>query len=408
MMTNELLRSAAVAAVVFWALLGLWIIFGHVVYNRRRTAVRAAVRALTESASTGTPAEKAERVRGLISSVPRTVLHELASDLSIPQPVAEVFAFVLLERFGLPHFVQIATQSRGEFSKWRRIAALRILSLVHGAQMLVLLESAIEDPDPDVVFHAITILGAMQDAEAARLLIRALHAGQGAPSRAATELDVFPLDINGLLEPLAASTNANARFWGAVLLARYPTHENQKRVLSLIEDQDPKVRKAAIQSLARMRSSATAGASRTLLADPAPFVRAHAARSLAEMRAVATAADIAALLTDREWWVRLAARESLVALGREAWPAVEPYLHHADRFARNGAAEVMQNLGILDDAIREAGDDDAKAEQLISTIREAAGEGMLEALVGRLGAIRTSAIIRLRETLGLADEAEQL
>ena len=63
------------------------------------------------------------------------------------------------------------------------------------------------------------------------------------------------------------------------------------------------------------------------------------------------AEEIAPLLADREWWVRLAAKESLQQMGEEVWSVLVPYLDHEDAFARNGAAEVLQNIGVLDSLI---------------------------------------------------------
>jgi hypothetical protein len=54
---------------------------------------------------------------------------------------------------------------------------------------------------------------------------------------------------------------------------------------------------------------------------------------------------VAALLSDRQWWVREAAKQALVQMGPEVEGALIPVLTHVDRFARNSAAEVLQQIG---------------------------------------------------------------
>ena len=57
---------------------------------------------------------------------------------------------------------------------------------------------------------------------------------------------------------------------------------------------------------------------------------------------------IAPLLADEGWWVRVGARQALTTLGPNAIEHVLPYLESSDEFARNGAAEVIQNTGVAD------------------------------------------------------------
>jgi hypothetical protein len=51
--------------------------------------------------------------------------------------------------------------------------------------------------------------------------------------------------------------------------------------------------------------------------------------------------------------VRTAAKEALQRMGSEVWSALVPYLDHADTFARNGAAEVLQNTGVYQQLLLE-------------------------------------------------------
>jgi hypothetical protein len=108
------------------------------------------------------------------------------------------------------------------------------------------------------------------------------------------------------------------------------------------------VRKAAVESLGVVGGPLAAETALRLLDDPVWFVRAHAARALGDMERADLAPRVLALLADAQWWVRTAAKDALQAMGPGVAPDVAAALAHPDRFARNGAAEVLQNLGVLD------------------------------------------------------------
>ena len=146
----------------------------------------------------------------------------------------------------------------------------------------------------------------------------------------------------------------------------------------LRRDRDPNVRKAAIESLGRIGGPLAAETARFLLGDGEWFVRAHAARALGDLRRADLAADVAPLLADPQWWVRAAAKDALVAMGTAVTPVVESLLDHPDRFARNGAAEVLQNLGVLDELADVAAD-----APLLRRAAAAGGARLAESLVAR-------------------------
>ena len=137
-----------------------------------------------------------------------------------------------------------------------------------------------------------------------------------------------------------------------MLLARHKTSPGLERDLSaLTGDPAPLVRRAAVASLTRLNVAEGVKAATVLLADPVWYVRAHAARAVGAAEDPEYAHLVAPLLADREWWVRTAAKDALQRMGSEVWSSLVPFLDHADEFARNGAAEVLQNVGILDSLI---------------------------------------------------------
>jgi HEAT repeat protein len=199
--------------------------------------------------------------------------------------------------------------------------------------------------------------------------------------------------------------DAVVRLWSAPLLASCPDAVTEDEIAPLTQDPDPRVRKAAIQTLGIIGADLAADSAVRLLKDQFPYVRAHAARALGELSRIDCAEQVAALLGDGNWWVRLAARESLEAMGPEIWPVLMRSLEHSDRFIRNGAAEVFQNLGVLDSLVVMEAASDSPAPTKIAMLRrivEAGGAQFTESLVERSGPVIGPRIRQLVATMGLA------
>jgi hypothetical protein len=325
-------------------------------------------------------------VQELLARLPRRIIERVAADSVTPRLQAEVLASYILSRWEPRHLVSAALRHRTGKEKKSRIAALRILELSGYHGLWPLLDSALNDTDPDIVGAAVVILGQMHEEAAARRLVDALRRQIYAPSRIATQLDRFSIPIVHLLWPLLNEPVPVVRFWGATLLARYPGNTSlNRRLASLRYDRDPGVRKAAVETLGRIGEPYAAKTAVALLKDPAWFVRAHAARALGDLRRVDFCHLVTPLLTDHEWWVRAAAKDALEAMGPGVAEHLMDSLESGDRFARNGAAEVLQNLGILDTLVAQSIDakEDPDRLRLIGKILAAGGADLMEAARGR-------------------------
>jgi HEAT repeat protein len=282
---------------------------------------------------------------------------------------------------------------------------LRILARLGHPDAIDLLTHAVEGTDADVAAVGFALLGASHDPRAADVLIAALLMRRHPASRIAVHLEQSPQPIADRLKPLLQHPDPVVRLWSAALIASDRDVEGLEwDLLPLVDDTDPRVRKAAIGSLGKIGGSIAGEAALGLLKDPAPYVRAHAARALAEMQRTDVAGDIAALLGDADWWVRQAAKESLAALGAEVWPVLMPCLEHPDRFVRNGAAEVFQNLGIVDSLIVMEAASDGPTDRKIAMLRQIASAGgvrFADSLVERAGPIVGARIRQLLATIGL-------
>lgn len=364
-------------AVAAWALLAVWMLADRALYELNHRGVRVRGHRLVPRGPEQPPEMHAERARGLLARLPAAVIERLAADAGLPRWLTEPFAAHTLARKGAARFLRAASAHRGGRGRWRRIAALRILCAGGHPDAPPLLRSALLSGDPDLVGAAVSLLGDQRSPAAAEQLIQALRERLHPPSRVAARLDRFPLLVPDLILPLVRDPDPAVRFWGATLLARYGARPDVAPALAgLVTDDDASVRKAAVESLGAVGGGEADTTALRLLEDPVWFVRAHAARALGDLERADLAPRVLPLLADPQWWVRAAVKDALQAMGPAVAPAVAGVLGHPDRFARNGAAEVLQNLGVLDELAGRAARGEASAEDQALLERAGAAGGI--------------------------------
>lgn len=238
-------------------------------------------------------------------------------------------------------------QPRTEWGRWRRMAALARLSRARHRAAPRLLRRALASPDPRIAIAAIRGLGDLGDDFAVDVLLSALQDGRGPRSRIAAELERLAPLPRPALPALLRDWNPQVRYWGATLLARYPNLARQS-LIALSRDPDPNVRAATAETLGTRTGEDVEAVLLDLLDDPVWYVRVHAARAVGQVVGAPAAPALCQLLADEKWWVRTAAKDALRMIGIDAVPALLSALMHVDRFARNGAAEVLQDIGFVD------------------------------------------------------------
>ncbi len=395
----DLLPAAFFVVVSLWAATSLFLLVDRMTYDRTWGRVRRAIEAIDADVDP----------EGAIATIPRRTLERIASDASTSEKISRAIARHLARSRGTEVYVRQSLSMVSGFRKWRRIASVRILYHSDYDGILPLLEKLLADEDEEIVGAAVPLLGHFPNRRAAELLIELLVEERYPASRIATQLDRFPLRIPGELLPLLGAPAPIARFWGVTLLSRYGDEPQMAaRLAALARDEDARVRKAVAAALGRLAAASEAPVVAALLEDDNWFVRAHAARAMAEMRETALASRLVPLLADREWWVRLAAKESLEAMGPDVIPVLLSTLDHPDRFARNSGAEVLQNLGFLDQQLSELvrNPGDAAAEALVGKLLIAGETGMMESslrrhpdAISKLGALLRSMGVSLSRTL---------
>jgi HEAT repeat protein len=266
-----------------------------------------------------------------------------------------------------------AAAHRTEGGKWRRISALRTLARAGDTRSRSLLRRALGDDDDEVVGAAVRSLGEIGKEWAVDELIAVLRAGTHSRSRVATQLDRLTPRIGAQLVGLLFDNDPSVRFWGATLLARC-SGLAVEQLVQLTRDPDPNVRAAAVEALGEQGDAGGLAAVRERIRDETWFVRVHACRAVGRLGDLEDASRIARALSDPWWWVRAAAKDALRGLGIGVAGALIPYLDDEDAFVRNGAAEVLQDVGFVDLLSRHG-----QRGDLLERIFAAGGSGLRDA-----------------------------
>src|SRR6185295_16257074 len=122
------------------------------------------------------------------------------------------------------------------------------------------------------------LLGEAGSRAASEVLVDGLARDAYSSSRLATAIERAGTPVSDLLRPLLRSESSRLRYWAALLLAGYPGEPGlDAELAAATRDADPKIRKAAIQSLGAVGGPLVDSEAARLASDPVDFVRTHAA-----------------------------------------------------------------------------------------------------------------------------------
>lgn len=320
MVPFSVVAGVTLALFLLWLALAAWVIGARLRYERERTRRHRDARLLDDGAE---PA-----------SWSRRRLERVAD--GEPGRGAAVAGWELVRRDSR----RLRRQARER--SFRRTRSLRILTRGGWPLAFGLLRAALANGSPDVRAAAVAIAAEEQSAAADALLLDVLVSGAHPRSRTATELTPrAPRLVRELVE-LAACDEQDVRYW-ALMLLREPATDPRAKAAAVAASADPvpMVRGAAARLLGASGDGDVQHVVRALLADEVFYVRAHSARAAGDIGAEHLADDVAALLADTSWWVRAAAKESLLVLGESGLAAATAMIRAEDRFARDGAMEVV-------------------------------------------------------------------
>ena len=367
-----------------WLVSSSWVLIDRVLHDRRKRRMVLLERELSKlKLEAMPPVERAAEVRRMLARVPGDAVYRMTGNPNLPAFVREVCAEMSLASVGMMRMLRDAASHSSARAKWRRISALHAIERARPSAIHGLLREALADPDPDVASAAATVLQRIGDLRAAEILVGGLRSARLPASRIAARLERFPIPIDDVLRPLLIDPRAEARYWGATLLRTHFDRQGLGALLPLVDDHDASVRKAALLTLGTMKAESATRLATRRLGDPAPFVRSAAVHVLAQVgerspdraRRQSLASAISPLLADRDWSVRATAKEALSRLGPTTWREVAAQLSSSDEFARNGAAEVLQNLGVLDWTLRGMASGVHPTDEAVEVLRKALREG---------------------------------
>jgi HEAT repeat protein len=382
---EPLLGQGFAAVASLWLAMSSWTVVDRVRHDRQQGLLRSVQRTLSDPSLVALPPlERLAAVRELLTRLPIDVAYRMTGDADLASWVREACGRYALETIGLERMLRDAAPHKGVRRKWRRISALHALVYARPDSIHALLRAALADADADVASAAASVLQRIGDERAAEILIGGLRSARLPASRIAARLARFTIPIDDMLRPLLTSPRAEARYWAATLLRNQHDHSGlSAEIVPLVDDADAPVRKAALLTLAAMQSPETGRLATWRLTDPVPYVRSAAIDALAQTgertpdraRRQAIAAGIAGALADRDWSVRSTAKDALARLGPATWRAVAAQLSSNDAFARNGAAEVLQNLGVLDWTLRGIASGVRPTDEALDVLKRALKEG---------------------------------
>lgn len=372
-------------AVALYLVSATLVIAGRICYNGRERLLIQLAHAI-DQAGAAAPDDQFRRARiatVLAGSNARAVERAIAEgrgSLAVQHSCAEW----LVDTRGEAHLLALAARGR---PRWRRIAALRTLAMVHSDRGWDLLSAATNDRDRHVARSAVAILGEVPHLKCSELLIKVLRRGRWPRSQVAAFLLNSPVRAEGLFDSLLDDADPGLRYWGAVLAATHvDAPATQARLIALAADANSAVRWAVLKCLGDGGVMAAIPVSRDALNDPVAAVRSQAVATFGRLAALDAAPLLAAKLCDDDWTVRDAVKRVLLALGRDAEPVLFSHLTDADGFARNNTAETLQHLGTFERLLIEEANgapDDGRRASLVR-LADAGGMRVWQAVLAHL------------------------
>ena len=240
----------------------------------------------------------------------------------------------------------------GSRRSWQRSDAAEKLGLSGAQRACDALIPRMRDEAPEVRLRAAKALGALGGTSSVRELVRALDE----PNRWSTirVADILSAMGRGVVDELVAQFDT-LRLPGKVavldILARLRPLWLVSWLEARLDDEAADVRARTCHALGCIGDPRSARALVRALADGAWPVRAMAAKALGRVGRAEAVEPLARVLGDAEWWVRSNAARALFALGPAGAGALERTLASEDRFAREQAVLMLEELGKIDERV---------------------------------------------------------
>lgn len=245
--------------------------------------------------------------------------------------------------------------------KFRRSQAARYIGRIGAQNAVSGLKELLWDDKEEVRDSALFALGRMGTREALEAMLMALERGdRWTEQRVAEAVEEAGDESRQLLVELLRDPNPERRAFAAEVMGRVAGPEEAPELAKALRDPDIDVRARSAGSLGKISENASRLPLLRALEDPEWEVRSQAAKALGHIGNAEDAERLVLCLRDHEWWVRQNAAAALREMGAAGEGPLIEALWDEDRFARETAAQVLEEASIVEriiEDIRESGDD---------------------------------------------------
>jgi HEAT repeat protein len=173
--------------------------------------------------------------------------------------------------------------------------------------------------------------------------------------------------------------NPSRRAFAAEVMGGVGGEEEAAYLEDALRDEEVDVRARAADSLGKMRHRRSRPALLGALDDPAWEVRAQAVKALGRIGDERDAGELIRALRDSEWWVRNNAAAALRDMGEAGEGPLAGALWDENRFARESAAQALEESSIVERLVEEmrGGEADPEGERMIHRLAEIGSVGTI-------------------------------
>ena len=279
----------------------------------------------------------------------------------------------IMDMYRLSGFTAARSARLQSRSKSRRSDAVRRLGRIGDPETVPELARLLQDPEEEVREAALFALGRVGSRQALEQMLDAIGGGdRWAQGKVAEAVEEAGGDSRRVLAEMLKDDNAQRRAFAAEVMGGIGSEEEAGCLVKALRDDEVDVRARAAGSLGRMRSRAARPALLQAMDDPAWEVRAQAVKALGRIGEQEDATRLALALRDGEWWVRNNASAALRDMGEAGEGPLIEMLWDEDRFAREAAAQVLEEGSIVERLIRDMreGGEDPESSRILRRLAE--------------------------------------
>ncbi|MEW6731102.1 MAG: HEAT repeat domain-containing protein [Acidobacteriota bacterium] len=271
------------------------------------------------------------------------------------------------ETYQALRFAEEDIQAFQKSSWYRRADAAKRLGTMHCWSAIEVLTGALRDKDTEVRQAALCALTELGESRSLATVVLSLSSANGwQVLQVASKLRQLPLDLSYLLRELLQAAGPLRERREAVikvvleLMADLGQRNEWLNARSarlaaapFLNNESVDIRARAVRVFAALGVETNDELELLLakMADQSWEVRAVAAKALGQIGKEQAIPALIRMLTDEAWWVRHNAAHSLAQLGQLGLAALREQTEHTDRFARDIAKQVIEELQ-LDAAVR--------------------------------------------------------